>query len=150
MRVMLALITLCMAAASAHLCAAESGDLQLIGRWCAKEVTLHLADGTLNREPSNESQYIVETFTADRINAEWVRQSQSERWIESYVAVAPGEIAVKMLEHSSLPSLVGSSSVVRYEVQGQTLKLTAFPQQMKPRPASTHRMIESTWVRCPQ
>jgi len=73
-----------------------------------------------------------------------------QRIAVSYVAVAPGEIAVKMLEHSSLPSLVGSSSVVRYEVQGQTLKLTAFPQQMKPRPASTHRMIESTWVRCPQ
>ena len=117
-------------------------DLQLIGRWCSAEVTLRRPDGTTTSSKSNASQYTVQTFSKDRVVVEWVRQPQWARWTQSYTVVSAGQLAMKMLEHSSLPSLVGSKSTYRYRTQGDVLKLISEPQQKE------EPVVESTWTRC--
>jgi len=149
MRIEPALIGLCIAAAAFEASSAAEGDPRLIGRWCSKEITLYLADGTSSTSLSNDSQYTAQTFSDHRVFVDWVRLPQLARWTQSYAVVAPGQIAVKTLEHSSIPSLIGTIAVVRYEIQDATLKLTSYPQELKPEPMSSHRKVESTWVRCP-
>lgn len=122
--------------------AAAQTDGPLVGRWCSTEVTLHRADGTTTSSKSNASQYMVQTFSKDRAVVEWVRLPQWARWTQSYAIVSTGELAMKMLEHSSLPALVGSKSLYHYRMQGDTLKLVTQPQQKQ------EPVVESTWVRC--
>lgn len=148
MRAELALIGFFIATAASNAFSASEGDPRLIGRWCSKEVTLYLADGTSTTGISDESQHTKQTFSADRVFVEWVHRAQSAHWIQSYELVAPGRIAVKTLEHSSFPPLVGTNGVVQYEIEGQTLRLISYPQELKPEPLSTHRKIESVWARC--
>lgn len=121
-------------------CAAPMPDEQLMGRWCSKQVTMHLADGTATSTKSNASQYVVQTFTKDRVLVEWARPPQSARWTQSYAILAAGQLSMKMLEHSSLPALVGSRSAYRYQVKGNVLDLVT---QLPEKP-----IVESTWVRC--
>jgi hypothetical protein len=85
----------------------------------------------------------VQTFSKDRVVVEWVRLPQMARWMQSYAVVSAGQLSMKMLEHSSLPGLVGSKSTYRYRAQGDVLKLVTEPQQ-KDEP-----VVESTWARCP-
>jgi hypothetical protein len=122
--------------------AAAPVDPQLIGRWCSVQVTLRRADGATTSSQSNASQYTVQTFSKDRVVVEWVRLPQWARWIQSYAIAAPGQISMKMLEHSSLPGLVGSSSTYRYRAQGDVLKLVSEPQQKQ------EPIVESVWTRC--
>jgi len=122
--------------------AVPSADPQLIGRWCSAEVTLRRADGTTSSSKSNASQYTVQTFSKDRVVVEWVRQPQWARWTQSYAVVSAGQLSMKMLEHSSLPGLVGSKSTYRYRTQGDVLKLVSEPQQKE------EPVVESTWTRC--
>lgn len=122
--------------------AAPSVDEQLLGRWCSKAVTVHPANGKTTSNKSDASQYTVQTFTKDRVVVDWARSPQSARWTQSYAIVAPGLLSMKMLEHSSLPSLVGSKSEYRYQVQGKALKLVSEPREKQ------EPVVESTWVRC--
>jgi hypothetical protein len=131
-----------MAAIAQAVDAAPLLDEQLIGRWCSKQVTMHRVDGTATSTKSNASQYMIQTFTKDRVVVEWARPPQSARWTQSYAIVAAGQLSMKMLEHSSLPSLVGGKSAYRYQVQGNALKLTSQPQE-KQEPS-----VESNWIRC--
>jgi hypothetical protein len=103
---------------------------------------MHRVDGTAKSTKSGASQYMVQTFTKDRAIVEWARPPQSARWTQSYAIVAPGQLSMKMLEHSSLPSLVGSKSVYRYQIQGNALKLVTQPQEKQ------EPVVESTWIRC--
>jgi hypothetical protein len=122
--------------------AAPQTDRQLVGRWCSTEVTVRSADGTTTSNKSNASQYMVQTFSKDRTVVEWVRLPQWARWTQSYAIVAAGELSMTMLEHSSLPGLVGSKSVYRYRMQGDTLKLLTEPREKR------DPVVESTWIRC--
>jgi hypothetical protein len=122
--------------------AAAPIDSQLIGRWCSAEVTLRRADGTSTSSKSNASQYTVQTFSKDRVVVEWVRLPQWARWTQSYAIVSAGQLSMKMLEHSSLPGLVGSKSAYHYRAQGDVLKLVSEPQQKQ------EPVVESTWTRC--
>ena len=124
--------------------AAQQADPQLIGRWCSAQVTLRRGDGTTTSNKSDASQYMVQTFSKDRVVVEWVRLPQWARWTQSYAIVSPGEVAMKMLEHSSLPTLVGSKSLYRYQARGDVLKLVTEPQQKQ------EPVVESTWTRCPE
>jgi hypothetical protein len=125
-------------------CAAPQADPQLLGRWCSAEVTLRKGDGTRTSNKSNASQYMVQTFSRDRVVVEWVRLPQWARWTQSYAIVAPGQVSMKMLEHSSLPTLIGSRSLFHYETRGDNLKLVTEPEQ-KHEP-----IVETTWTRCPE
>jgi hypothetical protein len=122
--------------------AAPSVDEQLVGRWCSKKVIMHEGNGKVTSTKSSASQYMVQTFSKDRVVVEWARPPQSALWTQSYAIVAPGQIATKMLEHSSLPSLVGSKVNYRYEARGSMLKLISQPTESK------EPVVESTWVRC--
>jgi hypothetical protein len=133
---------LAFASLSQIVAAAQQIDSQLIGRWCSAEVTLHRADGTTTSSKSNASQYTMQTFSKDRVVVEWVRLPQSARWTQSYTIVSPSELSMKMLEHSSLPDLVGSRSVYRYQIRGDVLRLTSEPQQRQ------EPLVDSTWTRC--
>lgn len=149
MRIQPAWIGLCIAAAVFEASSAAEGDSRLAGRWCSKQITLYFADGTSTTSTSSDSEYTAQTFSQGRVIVDWVRRPQSARWTQSYAVVAPGQIAVKMLEHSTIPSLIGTTAIVRYEIQDEALKLTSYPQELKPEAISSHRKIESTWVRCP-
>lgn len=124
--------------------AAQPADPQLIGRWCSAEVTLRKGDGTRTSNKSNASQYMVQTFSKDRVVVEWVRLPQWARWTQSYAIVAPGQVSMKMLEHSSLPTLIGSRSLFHYEARGDNLKLVTEPEQKQ------EPIVETTWTRCPE
>jgi len=136
------LFGLALVAAARAIAAAPQMDPQLVGRWCSTAVIVRSADGTTTSSKSNASQYMVQTFSKDRAVIEWVRLPQWARWTQSYAIVAAGELSMRMLEHSSLPALIGSKSLYRYRMQGDTLKLVTEPQQNR------DPVVESTWVRC--
>ena len=122
--------------------AGAAPDEQLIGRWCSKEVTMRPVNGAATSTKSDASHYMVQTFTKDRVVVEWARLPQSARWTQSYVVVAAGQLSMKMLEHSSLPTLIGSKSAYRYQVQGNDLILATQPEEQQ------ELTVESTWTRC--
>jgi hypothetical protein len=133
------LFGLAMAAVAQWACAA---DEQLLGRWCSRQVTMHPASGKTTTRKSSASQYMVQTFAKDRVVVEWARPPQSARWTQSYAVTAPGQLSMKMLEHSSLPVLIGSKSAYRYEIQGNALKLSTQPEEKQ------DLVVESIWIRC--
>ena len=140
-RVVVAVLALAVSAPAARVIAAPSVDEQLVGRWCSKQVIMHERNGKVTSTRSSASQYMVQTFSKDRVVVEWARPPQSARWTQSYAIVAPGQIATKMLEHSSLPSLVGRKLNYRYDARGGVLRLVSQPSESK------EPVVESTWVR---
>ncbi len=113
---------------------------ELIGCWKAERIAQFLADG---RSHVATSGGVIE-FNANEIVTRGGTADQPSEIRYRYSIVRPGVYDATMTFHNRRPDLVDSFREYEYQVEGDLLKITTYPQTTQPAPPTAAVRVEST------
>lgn len=121
--------------------AAAAADPALMGCWKNEKVNAFFDNGNARSEVSDCDMRI----DASTISMHCPRAGSEIDY--AYHVVRPGVYAATMVRHTKLPALVGSHREYEYQVSGDRLNITTYPQTTQPKPSMPAVRVESTSVK---
>jgi hypothetical protein len=112
----------------------------LIGRWKLVRSTGYFLNGTT---AENTSASCSLEFAAAKLVSECMPAGQKIRIVFAYRVPSPGRYEVEIVEHETLPKLVGTRSTSSFRVDGEELFVTSYPPTAVNAPERSPLVVEA-------